>query len=200
MSLPPDIPPEAVSRTGLSFMLDTNAIGNPDPTTAALLDELHSLHLDGSINLFRSDTVDTELADAPDDRRARLRGLASAYAQYAGPRVRGHSTHGYTVRGSEQDAERIDLVFGILYPNADRQTSGNHVRDAMHVSTAIRYGTTGLVTSDKRVLRKAVAIQQAFDGFKLLDPAAALKLSRRFVRKGEELARRLAERAETRSS
>lgn len=51
---------------------------------------------------------------------------------------------------AEDDPPRIDLVLRIIAPRTPRsrtsRTGRHSVRDAMHISTAIRYGARGFVT------------------------------------------------------
>jgi hypothetical protein len=164
----PTIPPEFQCLTGLMLYIDTNVVDSDD---AAAVD-LRRLHQEGWIQLQRTDTVDTELASAPVEKRERLLGLSRPYVESFGPMVLDHSRLGFSVMSSDQDAERIRGVYEILHGGAER-VRDNDLRDAMHVATAIRYGAFGFVTLDKQLLRRAGAIRQAFASFHILDPAAA---------------------------
>jgi hypothetical protein len=97
----------------------------------------------------------------------------------------------HSVLGSDVDDARIDAVLRILRPNALRSTATkNDLRDAMHVATAIRYGASHFVTSDKNILRRKAKLREAFDWFTVLTPTDAVALVRRFIAKDEELQRR----------
>lgn len=180
------------ASSGLRFVLDTNAVGNPDPATTADLAELHKLFQEGLIDLTRTDTMDTELASASDEKREDLLAASGQYVEHLGPMVIGHSRLDHAVLGNDDDARRIDKVYAILRPNGDRSAANPHdVRDAMHIATAIRYGAGFFVTSDKKVLAKRDDLRQAFDWFTVLGPAEALVVARRFADKEAELRRRL---------
>ena len=72
-----------------------------------------------------------------------------------GPAVWDHSRFDHSVFGSEEDRERLAAVFSALFPGADwAATSSKSRRDAMHVATAIRYGYTGFLTRERRLLNK----------------------------------------------
>jgi hypothetical protein len=92
--------------------------------------------------------MDTEIAAAPDDKVHSLTEASAEYPEAVGPMVLGHSRLGFAVLGSEEDADRLDDVFAILFPNVNRIAARkNHIRDAMHVATAIRYGGFGFTPS-----------------------------------------------------
>ena len=81
-----------------------------------------------------------------------------------------------------QNADRVATVFDILHPDSSMsETRRNHVRDAMHIATAIRYGLNGFITRDTAILGKQAKIKERFDGFLVRDPSGALTISRRFV-------------------
>jgi hypothetical protein len=166
------------SRTGLLLFVDTNLIGSHD----AEVRDLVRLHQEGWIRLQRTDTVDTELVTKSDpDRKAELLGESAAFVESLGVFVLDHSRLDHAVLGGSADETRLDLVFKTLFPNAER--GGNNLRDAMHVSTALKYGADGFVTHDKRVLKRRIAIREMFDGFLLLSPGEALAIGRRFARR-----------------
>jgi predicted nucleic acid-binding protein len=173
------VPDRFKSRTGLAFVVDTNFVDDPSPAAA----ELRTLHEGGWINLSRSDTLVTELLRARDDaQREELIAAASEYVEHRGPAVWGHSRWGTSVWATEEDADLIATVFDILHPDLSMpDTRRNHVRDAMHVATAIRYGLNGFVTRDDGILGKQARIKDRFDGFLVCDPPHALVISRRFA-------------------
>jgi hypothetical protein len=157
--------------TGLTLYIDTHILDSLEPAAVSL----KRLREEGWINLQRTDVMDTELAAAPPEKWAQLTERSAAYPEALGPAVVGHSRVESAVVGSEEDGVRLDETFAILFPGADRQTARqNHIRDAMHVSTAIRYGGFGFVTNEKRLLNKADRIAERFQGFKVLTPEAAL--------------------------
>ena len=174
------------SRTSLEFAIDTNTV---DDMSAPMVD-LRERHRDGWVNLTRTDTLDTELGGASDDRRASLLKQSRPYVEHFGPMILDHSRLDACVLGTADDEDRFKQVFGILFPGANRQTARrNHIRDA-HVATAIRYGRTGFITNDEGLLKRDEAIRAAFDSFRILSPRAALVLTERQIAKHEDLAGR----------
>lgn len=170
------------NRLGLRFYFDNNFVG--DRSNAC--EELRGLDRSGWIDLARSDTVDTELADTKDpERREQLLAESAAYWESFGPLVLDHSRLGSTVVGSADDHDRLDHVYRILFPGSDRHSAATgrarrKLRDAMHVATAIRYGGMLFVTRDERdLVSKSDAIAAAFNGFTIMLPETALALAQR---------------------
>jgi hypothetical protein len=164
------------NRTGLVFAIDNNIVNGETPAEL----ELKRLNKDGWIQLVLTDVTRTEwLADNPQHRQ-RLEELAIDYAEYWGPLTLGHSRPGSAVLGSSEDQERLEAVFAALFPRADFRTARKqHVRDAMNVATAIRYGVNGFITRDgsgkkRGILDGADAIKAAFNDFSILSPERAL--------------------------
>jgi predicted nucleic acid-binding protein len=99
-----------------------------------------------------------------------------------GPAIWGHFRWDSSAWPTEEDAERVSTVFEILHPDSSMpDTRRNHVGDAMHVATAIRYGLNGFVTRDDGILAKQAKIKERFNGFVVCDPDQALTISRRGV-------------------
>lgn len=173
------VPDRFKNRTGRAFAIDTNFVDDPSPAAA----ELRTLHEAGWINLSRSDTLVTELLGARDDaHREELISTASEYVEHRGPAIWGRFRWDSSVWPTEEDAERVSTVFEILHPDSSMpDTRRNHVRDAMHVATAIRYGLNGFVTRDDGILAKQAKIKERFNGFVVCDPDQALTISRRRV-------------------
>ncbi|MGW5232078.1 hypothetical protein ACWEQU_07230 [Streptomyces nodosus] len=179
--------PTPHNLTALLLFIDTHIIDATDYATVCL----RRLRDEGWINLQRTDAMDTELADAPAEKWARLTEASASYPEALGPIVWGQSRWDSSVFGSEEDHARLDNVFAILFPNADRATArDNHIRDAMHVSTAIRYGGFGFITRERRLLNKAVLIAERFHGFRMWSPEAALAEAAARIRGVRELHRR----------
>lgn len=167
-----------MSRTGLTFVIDSNVVDDLSPSAL----ELRSLHRDAWINLTRTDTLDTELDTAPSSRRDDLLRASSEYVEHAGPAVWGESRWGHAVWAAPEDTARLDKVAAVLYPGLQRhQVTSNNLRDCMHVATAVRYGAHGFITNDRRLLNKATAMRAAFNDFVLCNPEAALTIAKRFV-------------------
>lgn len=181
---PQGIPLEHVERLGVRFYFDTNFVTDDSPAAQ----ELRQLHRDGWISLWRTDTVDTELASMPDgERRRELLEATSHYVQSFGPMVLGHSRLDFAVLGSDEDTERLDRVFAILFPGSARrdQSTGRarrKLRAAMHVATAIRYGANAFITRDgDDLLPKDAAIAKALNGFRIMTPECALAFAHRML-------------------
>ena len=173
--------------TGLVLYIDTHIIDAEDDASV----RLKRLWREGWIALQRTDAMDTELATAPPDKWPTLTEASAEYPEALGPLVLGHSRFDHTVMGSDEDAARLDAVFAALFPNVDRATARkNHLRDVMHVSTAIRYGGFGFVTREERLLNKAEIIAERFEGFRMWKPEQALAEAVSRIRGTRELHRR----------
>jgi hypothetical protein len=175
------IPPEYLERLGMRLYFDTNFDTDDSPAAG----ELRRLHREGWVNLCRADTVDTELLDQQDpERRAGLLRKTADYVESRGPMVLGHSRLGACVLGSDADEHDLDLVYRTLWPESDRfddstNESRRKLRDAMHVATARRYGASGFITRDGRILAKSGALDDELDGLSVITPEDALAFARR---------------------
>lgn len=158
---------------GLNLYVDVHFV---DDTGSSSL-ELRRLWDNGWILLARTDVLGTELLGCADPaKRQALEDLSSPYSEAMGPLVLGHSRLDHAVLGSEVDKDRLDSVYSILFPGVpDRSlATPNHLRDAMHVATAIRCGGHAFITSERRLLNKDATISTAFSGFRIWRPADAL--------------------------
>jgi hypothetical protein len=178
---PEGVRPEFLQRLGIRFYFDTNFV--TDESEAA--ESLRLMHEDGWINLWRTDTVDTELQGAKDEKRDGLLAASAPYVESMGPLVLDNSRWDGAVWGNDEDAERIDSVFRILFPDSDRDDHSTgrarrKLRDAMHVATSIRYAGSGLVTrDDEDLLSKSAEIAAEFNGFRIMTPEVALAFAER---------------------
>ncbi|MFB6821500.1 hypothetical protein ACFCXA_07905 [Streptomyces virginiae] len=119
--------------------------------------------------------MDTELAAAPPEKWTGLTGASALYAESFGPAVLDHSRLDHAVLASDEDVCRDALVFETLFPGADRATCRkNHIGDAMHVGTAIRYGGRAFVTNEKKLLNKSARMGELFPGFSVWSPTQAV--------------------------
>lgn len=168
------IPEEHRNATGLLIFLDTNQVDDASPASVWL----RTLDFEGWIQLQRTDTVDTELSSANDEKRDHLLAQSQSFVESFGPLVLDHSRLDHAVLGSDEDSARLHLACDVLWDRSEG-LSKNNLRDAMHVSTAVRYGANGLVTRDKRLLKRADAIRAAFDGFLLVTPETAFRVALR---------------------
>lgn len=172
--------------TGLTLYMDTHILDAQEDAS----NWLKRMWQEGWIVLQRTDVMDTEIAAAPDSKVQSLTEASAEYPEVLGPTVLGHSRLGFAVVSSEADADRLDDVFAILFPNVNRATSRkNHIRDAMHVATAIRYGGFGFITRERRLLNKAERIAEQFQGFRLWTPEQALAEASSRIRSTRELHR-----------
>ncbi|TXK34260.1 type II toxin-antitoxin system VapC family toxin [Nonomuraea sp. C10] len=182
-----------LNRTAFTLFIDTNIIGSDDQSVLAL----RRLREEGWINLQRTDTMDTEFLTAPPELWVNLTEESSRYPETFGPLILDHSRLGSSILGDDEDEARLHSVFAILYPGAEwGEARKNHVRDAMHVATSIRYGGDGFVTYDKRMLNKYNEIAAQFGGFRILSPAQAVEEALGRVASLRELHRREPHRGE----
>ena len=177
----------AVNTLGQRFVIDTHLI---DDESKAMCD-LWSLHERHMIELLRTDVMDTELLQIEDpEKRTRLMGLSAALVEQLGVLILDHSRLDHAVLGSDEDSAMWDAVWKVLSPGRDLATANRkHVRDAMHVWTAMRYGADAFVTLDgsgrgKGLLDRSDAMLGAFD-FQLMTPAKAHDFSTRLLRRYE---------------
>jgi hypothetical protein len=160
---------------GLLFYVDTNFAGDAAPAAV----ELRELASEGWITIHRTDTLDTELLRDEDPvRRSALLAESSRYPESLGPFVWDQSRLDSSVIACDEDAERLDSVFRLLFPGTDRYgTSANakrKLRDAMHVATTIRYGGTYFVTRDADdILKKREQLMAAYN-LQPMTPESAL--------------------------
>jgi hypothetical protein len=173
-----------MSVLGLRFVIDTHLIDNESVDMAALW----RLHESRMIQLLRTDVMDTELSQAKDkEQRERLLALSAALPEQLGVLVLDHSRLDHAVLGCDEDAAQWDKVWNVLSPGRDRASADRrHVRDAMNVWTAMRYGANAFVTldgsgKDKGILDRAQAVRAAFNDFALMTPAQALAFSDRML-------------------
>ena len=170
--------PDREPGRGPGLTIDTNLIdldrGGPEMARLRELDE------DGWIQLMRTDAMDTEISKASEPKRSDLLELSAPYQEQLGVLVLGHSRLGSAMPGGPDDQAMWDKVWEVIHPGKDRATAReDHVKDAMHVWTSMRYGSTGLVTLDGTgpkpgLLDSAEAVKAAFNGFPIWTPAQAL--------------------------
>lgn len=127
---------ESHNELSLRLFVDSNFIG--DRSYAARF--LRRLHAEQCIILQRSDTLEEELANAPEQKRAALQGEARGYPEAFG-----------------QDDESVEELRRIVKPGVTNwnRTRQQHVRDVKHLHTATRYAADAFVTSDRALLAKA---------------------------------------------
>lgn len=175
-----DIPPGR-NLTGIRWTIDVHVIDNSEAT------DLIQMYRLGWIDLQTTDTLLTELSERKDDaHREELMEAAEPFPVAMGPMILDHSLLGLGVLGSEQDEERLRLVYSVLWPGNSYEADGamasakgrTRYRDAMHVATSIRYRFQGFVTNDQGILARATELAERFDGFQVLSVSDATDLAK----------------------
>lgn len=165
------------SSTRQRFAIDTHIVDAPDETSA----RLRQLHGEGTIELLRTDVVDTELSDRQDpDHRLDLLRDASQYEERPGVAVWGHSRWGHSKYGSDEDSRELDELGEVLWPGYDRHGEQNRnrqtrMRDTMHLHTAHQEGCEGFITRDQELLRRSDAVRERF-GLRIATPEETVSL------------------------
>jgi hypothetical protein len=142
-------------RKKWTITLDTCCIiageGNPD------VKQLFEWHDEGTIEVVKTDVVDTEL------RSPSHLGRSSRYHEDMGVGVWGHSRLGHCLWGGDEDVERDKVIQNILFPGESRdQLDGRQIRDIMALATHQKYGRDFFVTLDKKhILNKRQALKSA---------------------------------------
>jgi hypothetical protein len=152
---------------------------DPDEPEQPAIEELLRLRREARVEIAKTDTVDTERTDGVSDSIATDRILDTAgIIELHGPAVVGHSRLEHAVFSSDEDSDRIDSVFAVLFPDSDRyamgRTSMDKLRDVMHIATAIRYGYDVFVTTETRLLRTADTIRREW-GIEMLCPSDSVR-------------------------
>lgn len=125
--------------------------------------------------LAKTDVVDTEL----DPEKNIMIGhyfLASIdLLELHGPCVTGHSRLDHTLIGGDDDWVRFDRVKKIIgIRDSSERNEVHDLRDAMHISTAIRYGFDGFITGEKRLLGRASQLLEEFN-FRIFDLSGSVE-------------------------
>ncbi len=151
--------------------LDTSCVNAKQEIEA--LNELERLNNEEKIMIEITDTFETELRSGKGYPRGLPKAIKYIFAE--GPGVVGHSRVGSCIVGSDEDDRRMTKVLEILFgKNSRAKYTSNEIRDAMHVSTAIRYGGLYFVTLDKKMSKKSEEIENKFQII-ITDPEECLK-------------------------
>lgn len=123
--------PVSGNRLGVVLHFDTNLVGDKEPAAV----DLRTFATDGWITLAGADVVGSELAhDTDPTRRTQLQDEAYEHPEVLSPFVLDVSRLGFGLIGTDDDQQRIDNVFGVLFPGTDpratSRTAGNKRRDA----------------------------------------------------------------------
>jgi hypothetical protein len=176
--------PHTVAR----FVLDTtDVIGRwSSPSDYS---ELERLRNEYRVVLAKTDVADTELDP---DKNFIFGGnfMASIdLLELHGPVVSGHSRIGHSVFGSAKDEIRLERIKSFVKVRETSVRSKKHdIRDAMHIATAIRYGFSGLITGDIRLLNLDQRFSQDF-GFRIFNVVDAVSFAHRLIEKQLKLGR-----------
>ncbi|WP_405011677.1 hypothetical protein [Kitasatospora sp. NBC_01539] len=159
----------------LYMFIDTNTLIGAVHRDDADTRELFRLWEEGWIGLARTDTMNTERLEGQDEAtQAEREEEAADFPEAFGPFVFDNSRLDASVFASEEDGQRIQDAFAILFPSASWETvRKNSRRDAMHVATAARYGGHAFVTNEKDLLKKDEQIAAAL-GIRIWSPKDAL--------------------------
>ena len=175
----------ALNETGRRFVIDTHLLDSPGVDVEAL----RAFHEAGKLELAVTDVLGTEISAAGPTKRVELEKLAENYVEILGPLLVGHSRLASSVTGSTQDEERLNEVFAFLFPNVAMNVARKqHVRDALHISTAIRYGFDAFITNDRMLLRAQGQVVAQF-GVDVMTPSRARAFIERLLEKGSPSAR-----------
>ncbi|ACU74370.1 hypothetical protein Caci_5511 [Catenulispora acidiphila DSM 44928] len=169
---------------GVQYYLDSNVLIDflDNTQTPSDISNLLRFWTEGWIGLARTDVVDTERTDGQDDETVARRLAETAdFPETYGPAVWGHSRWDRSYYATGEDEMRLNAVFAMLFPGKDRNAANkNDLRDAMHVSTAIRYAGYAFVTSDIKLVKKDSVIQNLSGsaGMRIWTPTQALSETR----------------------
>ncbi len=180
------------STLGIKFFVDPSVMVDGAPNRK--WEQIQRYEADRRIDLVRSSALGDDLAKDQDSGRRQRLESAFPYAEVCGPLVPGESRH--RANSFDPTADEWQLlyrVFTTLFPNAkwssDSRTASNNRRDAMHLFTAVKYGTRRIITRDDSVLRKADELQATF-GLKVFSPSRAVAFIERQIRNHNEMQRR----------
>jgi len=131
----------------ISVYIDTNCINARNSIPG--MNKLEQLYEEDKILIEKTDTLDTEL---------HKKGLEkpSNYIENYGVGVVGHSRVGSCVVGSQKDELQFQDILNKLWGKKEKSKyTRQQIRDAMHISTAKRYGADFFVTQDKTLIEKS---------------------------------------------
>ena len=136
--------------------------------------ELEVLNQKCRVFLAKTDVVDTELDP---DRNVMVGNhfLASIkFLELHGPAVLDNSRLNHSVVASDDDVQRFNRIKEIVGSRSRLERRAKHdLRDAMHISTSIRYCYDGFITRDKRLLRLHDQFLREF-GFRIMNVQGAV--------------------------
>lgn len=138
------------------IFIDTNCLNEnqDDPN----LNELEKLESENKLSIERADVMDTEMLEGKFEK-----GLtkSSKYLEAFGPAVFDHSRWNHSVFASDQDAINFTQIIFCLFGKRKREEyRKQQIRDAMHLTTAAKYGANYFLTKDKKILAKSQQLKQ----------------------------------------
>jgi len=170
--------PNTVAR----FVLDTSDVIERWNNPAEYVD-LEQLRNENRVVLAKTDVVDTELDP---DKNFVLGGVFLAsidLLELHGPMVFDNSRLGHSVFASEEDVIRLDRVKTLIrVREASTRNNKHDVRDAMHLATSIRYGFSGFITGDDRLLKLDQKFSHEF-GFRIFDAPGAVSFANHLIQR-----------------
>lgn len=141
-----ELPERFQRRLQIHYMFDSNVLIQ-DVLPAVM--ELYALRDAGWIEISKADAMDIELTQPESLERS------SELPEYFGVMTLDHSRLDHALLGSDDDAELDDEIRKVFFPGVNwERARDNHVRDAMHIHTAVRYGATAFVTFEKRLWKR----------------------------------------------
>jgi hypothetical protein len=174
--------PHTVAR----FVLDTSDVIErwKKPSDYFELEQLRNQY---RVVLAKTDVVDTELDPTKNVVSGDSFFESIDLLELHGPMVFGHSRLGHSVFASEEDVIRFESIKSIVKVSETSEQKGTHdLRDAMHIATSIKYGYSGLITGDKRLLKLDQTFSQMFR-FRIFKIADAVSFVNQLIQKQLEL-------------
>lgn|GEM_PF-6412764 len=155
------------SLTGVAFAVDDRLAADRSREMLAL----RSLEKQGLVALAVTELAEGEGPEGEGERRGRLVTFSGQVLEEPADEA-----------GDQADRFNPERVFGLLFPARSMATAGaRELRDAVKVSTSMRYGATGFLTTDRTLFEMAWAIETAFGGFLVRAPARGLMVAQQAV-------------------
>jgi len=157
----------------ISVTFDTSVIYPDDGQTPTAIRDLERLHEKGSIIIFKTDVVDTELGE----NKKELSAKSARFLEDMGFAVYGHSRYSHALYGSGSQYPFEELR-ELVFPNFNQMTKTNQdkaTRDAMHLATHYMYRRDFFVTLDNRHLIANRRSLEARFGIIVLTPDECLR-------------------------
>lgn len=145
--------------SNITIYIDTNCINSKQKIEA--LNELEKLH-EEEITIEKTSVLDTELLENPTHNADRLKKSDNYIESYESGNW-DNSRWDHAVWAFDKDEKDLTRLLDILWGRKVRSAyTRQEMRDAIHISTAARYGGTYFVTQEKALLNKAEVIEKEF--------------------------------------